>query len=78
MNLKRKDIKNLLPDDVTFSLKKVSFVDLARDEAVKLFVYRDGMERPSMLTHDDLEYWKDVIEAEKEIRGSFYNGKRII
>jgi hypothetical protein len=78
MNLTRKQIKSMLPSDVTFSLRKVSFADLARDEAVKLHIKRNGREIPSMMSAEELEQWRDVIEARKTITGNTYQGKRII
>lgn len=78
MELTRKDIKSYFPGDVKISLKTISFSDLARGEAVKLHIYRDGKELPSMLDSTQLEAWKDIIDARKKVIGNHYKGKRII
>lgn len=79
MELTRKQIKSMLPEDVTFSLRKVSFSDLARSEAVSLKIKRNGEELPSMFFGDEqFTYWKDVLDSVKEIKKHTYKGDKII
>ncbi|MFW6008153.1 MAG: hypothetical protein ACOCP8_02705 [archaeon] len=78
MDLTRKQIKEILPNNVTFSLRKISFSDLARDEAYKLTVKQGGKELPNMFTPETLKHWQDVIDAVKEVKKHTYKGGKII
>ena len=74
MDLTRKQIKNMLPKDITFSLRKTSFSDLARDEAITIKIKRNGEELPSMFFgSEQFTYWKDVLDASKEIKKHTYD-----
>lgn len=79
-DLKRTQIRDLLPPDVKFSLKKVDFTDLARDTAYELVVKRDGEELPSIFfgeSHRDA--WLDVIQAKARIKAQYtYKGCNIL
>ena len=80
MKLKRKEIKEMLPEDVSFSLKKVPFTDLARGEAKQLHVYRNGTEiyPCSIVPEEFLESHKDIFRAVNRIRGNYYGVAVII
>lgn len=76
--ISRAEIKAVLPEDVSFSLRTVSFSDLARGEAAVLSVKRDGQQVPSMMSGEELEEWRDVLEGMKKVRGRRYKGKVIV
>lgn len=78
MEITRAGIKAVLPEDVSFSLRTVGFTDLARAEAVEIKVKRQGRELPGMMSAQELEEWRDVLEGLKRLKGARYKGKVII
>lgn len=80
VDLKRSQIKEMLPKDVKFSLRRVDFTDLARSSAYYLNIKRDGEEMPSVFFgKEHRDAWVDVIEARDKIIGNYtYKGGLII
>lgn len=77
-DLTRAEIGAVLPEGTTFTLRKVSFSDLARDEAYSIKVKRAGVEMPSLFTSQDLEDWSKVLKAIRLITQHTHKGKRIL
>lgn len=78
-DLTRKQIAEALPDDVTFTLRKVDFTDLARDYAYSLKVFRGGEPMPSMfINKEHMREWSDVLDVLPLLKDYTYKGKRIL
>lgn len=74
----RQEIKEILPDDVEFSIRKMNFPG---DEAYVLRVRRGEDEfrgLSGIFTKKYRQKWLDVIQACKKLKHSTYKGKHLL